>query len=340
MEQVNTIRERFSRIKPLLNEVQRRYWVAIEAQSLGRGGLALVAAATGVSAPMIRRGLREVEQGQLPPPQRQRRAGGGRKTVLMRDVHLLDELLARIPGEHPAPRPESLLWVVSSVGPMAAGLTASGHRVSAQSVTSLLHQRGYTLRATRAIGAVAAQKEYVQRYQYLRARVAQFGRCGQPVLYVRSYRSLGTSADELRARADFTSAELILDAVRFWWRQHAPTALPTAQEALLALDAELVATELHPWRLELKRTARLLGISLQLCALPPAIHRFASLRQQVSFSLETTLPKRQRQTAEVSLVGEPAGGAPAAVRQQLYHTCYPQGLISQGGSPWSLSALR
>lgn len=342
MEQVNTIRERFSRIKPLLNEVQRRYWVAIEAKSLGRGGLSLVAAATGVSAPMIRRGLREVEQGAPPQMQmqRQRRVGGGRKSLLARDVHLLDELLARISGERATRHPPALLWLVSSAGQLASQLTAAGHRISPQSVTTLLGQRGYTLRATRAVGTAAARQHYAQRYRYLNARAAQFGRCGQPVLYVRAYSDLLHSAGERRDRADCTAAAQVLGALRCWWRQHAPAVLPTAQEALLVVDAELDAGQLADWQLELEQTARSLGVSLQLCTLPPAIHRFRSLRHQGSFSAETTFPHKRRQTAEVSLVEQPADEQPATLREQLYRRCYPQGLITRGDSRWGLSALK
>ena len=340
MEQVNTIRERFSRIKPLLSEVQRRYWVAIEAKSLGRGGLSLVAAATGVSRPMIRRGLLEVAQGVQPHPQRQRRVGGGRKALLACDVHLLNELLARIPGERASHQPPALLWVVSSAGQLASGLTAAGHRISAQSVTTLLGQRGYTLRATRAVATAAARQHFAQRYRYLSARAAQFGRCGQPVLYVRAYTSLCYSAGEWRTRPGFTAPEQVLGALRLWWRQHAPAVLPTAQEALLVLDADLDIEKLQDWRVELGRTARSLGVSLQLCTLPPAIHRFRSLRHQASFSAETTFPQKLRQTAEVSLVEPPAGEQPTALREQLYHGCYPQGLIGRVAPRWGLSALK
>ena len=342
MEQVDTIRERFSRIKPLLNEVQRRYWVAIEALSLGRGGLSQVAAATGVSQPMIRRGLREVIRGEQLPSQRQRRAGGGRKSLLARDARLLDDLLACITGEPPAPSPPALLWVASSAGQLAARLAAGGHRISAQSVTLLLRQRGYTLRATRTIATAAAQKQYVERYRYVSARVAQFGRCGQPVLYVRVYHRPGETAGTRRPHTDSASAELVLGAVRCWWRQHAPEERSMARETLLVLDAEIAPTQRDLWRLELKQTAQLLGINVQLCTLPPAIHRFRSIQRELCFASESVdqREEKQRYTAEVSRIGESATGAPTALRQKFYRTCYPKGLITSGGSQRSLCALK
>jgi hypothetical protein len=275
----------------------------------------------------------------LPESTRQRRAGGGRKSLLSRDVHLLDELLAQL---EPPRRHQSLLWSVSSAAQLAERLTAAGHRISAQSVSELLRQRGYTLRATRAIETPAARKQYAERYRYLCARVAQFARCGQPVLYVQTSYSVGPRSGQRPPRADLILPERILGAVRCCWRQHAPLGRWEARESLLVLDAELLVTA--DFRRELKRTARALGVSLQLIALPPAIHRFRSLHHQMTFSTETTVPSaaRQCQTTTVSLTWALPGGPLLTLRQQLYRRYFPDGLITprEPSAPWSLSALK
>lgn len=65
-----------------LNEQQRRWYAAIEAQKLGHGGATLLARITGLSVETIRRGRTELESGLAERPvDRVRRAGGGRKTV-------------------------------------------------------------------------------------------------------------------------------------------------------------------------------------------------------------------------------------------------------------------
>src|SRR4051812_3009901 len=46
-----------------LSERSRRRWAAVEAVSLGRGGIAAVSAATGVAPSTIRRGVRELNGG-------------------------------------------------------------------------------------------------------------------------------------------------------------------------------------------------------------------------------------------------------------------------------------
>lgn len=65
-----------------LDEQQRRWYAALEAQKLGHGGTTLMAKITGISVETIRRGRYELEGGLADRPvERVRQAGGGRKTV-------------------------------------------------------------------------------------------------------------------------------------------------------------------------------------------------------------------------------------------------------------------
>jgi hypothetical protein len=65
-----------------LDEPQRRWYAAVEANRLGRGGVRLVAQITGLAEQTIRRGQQEVA-GSLAgaPVKRQRRPGGGRRPI-------------------------------------------------------------------------------------------------------------------------------------------------------------------------------------------------------------------------------------------------------------------
>lgn len=63
-----------------LDEQQRRWFVAWEAQKLGHGGIELMAKITGLSVPTIRRGQQELHEGLAHrPTDRVRQPGGGRK---------------------------------------------------------------------------------------------------------------------------------------------------------------------------------------------------------------------------------------------------------------------
>src|SRR3954467_4888090 len=91
------VEAKYITLKPLLDERARRLWAAVEARSLGRGGIVRVAEATGLARATIRAGLKELD---LPNPEgdgsipagRLRPPGGGRKPVIVHDPDLLREL--------------------------------------------------------------------------------------------------------------------------------------------------------------------------------------------------------------------------------------------------------
>ncbi|MCA1702002.1 MAG: ISAzo13 family transposase, partial [Actinobacteria bacterium] len=72
---VASVRAKFDVVLPHLDERQQRLVMAGEARSLGHGGIAAVANATGASRSRISQGVAELEAG-VAPSGRVRRAGG------------------------------------------------------------------------------------------------------------------------------------------------------------------------------------------------------------------------------------------------------------------------
>lgn len=64
---VEWIREKYGAFVADLDERGRRRWAAAEARSLGRGGIAAVAEATGISDRTIRNGIRELDDPNAAP---------------------------------------------------------------------------------------------------------------------------------------------------------------------------------------------------------------------------------------------------------------------------------
>lgn len=65
-----------------LDEQQKRWYAALEAQRLGHGGQTLISQIIGLSIPTIQRGRAELDNELVNRPlERVRLAGGGRKTV-------------------------------------------------------------------------------------------------------------------------------------------------------------------------------------------------------------------------------------------------------------------
>src|SRR6516165_5265626 len=85
---ISSVRQKYHALAPFLHEKARRRWAACEALALGRGGISVVAAATALSHPTIRRGIDELRAGDdsplgegQPAPPRIRRPGGGRSST-------------------------------------------------------------------------------------------------------------------------------------------------------------------------------------------------------------------------------------------------------------------
>lgn len=77
-----TVHQQMNLLLSRLDEQQRRWYAAIEAQKLGHGGATLLAKITGLSVETIRRGRTELEDGlSARPVDRVRQVGGGRKRV-------------------------------------------------------------------------------------------------------------------------------------------------------------------------------------------------------------------------------------------------------------------
>src|SRR4051795_2205638 len=91
------VEAKYIALKPLFDERSRRLWAAVEARSLGRGGIIRVAEATGLARATIRAGLKQLDlsasEVDAPLPSRRLRPpGGGRKPVTDHDPNLLREL--------------------------------------------------------------------------------------------------------------------------------------------------------------------------------------------------------------------------------------------------------
>src|SRR4051795_200825 len=124
LEITESIRRKFQTFRPFLDERARRVWAAAEAAALGRGGVTLVARATGLARSTLYEGQRELRElgPATPPARRVRRPGGGAKRRAEKDAGLLPALEALV---DPLARgdPESpLRWTTKSTRKLAATL--------------------------------------------------------------------------------------------------------------------------------------------------------------------------------------------------------------------------
>ena len=171
-------------MKGLLNERSRRRWAAAEARSHGRGGIAGVARATGISQGTVRRGLAELDAGEELEPERVRRAGAGRPGILEREPGLSEALDALI---DPVTRgdPESpLRWTSKSAAKLAQALTEMGHQVVDRTVLRLLKAKGYSLQANKKTREGVQHPDRDVQFEHINQTVSEALAAGEPVISV------------------------------------------------------------------------------------------------------------------------------------------------------------
>jgi hypothetical protein len=83
---------KYRALAPVLTERARRMWATTEARAAGRGGISLVARATGIAYSTIVRGLKELASGDQAAAGRERRPSGGRKRTIEKDPTLPADL--------------------------------------------------------------------------------------------------------------------------------------------------------------------------------------------------------------------------------------------------------
>jgi hypothetical protein len=186
---MEAVRTKYLLLQPLMTERMRRQWAACEAESLGRGGVSLVAEATGLSRTTIWAGRRELRRRVDHPeldltPERVRSPGGGRHLVEQDDTTLLTALRDLVESSTRGDPQSPLFWTSKSTRKLAEELSAQGHPVSYPTVAALLDDWGYSLQANRKTKEGQDDPDRDAQFEYINQQVHAFQRDGQPVVSV------------------------------------------------------------------------------------------------------------------------------------------------------------
>jgi hypothetical protein len=178
------IRQRFEAVAPFLDERGRRLVAASEAVAAGHGGIAAVAAATGIAPSTIGRGIDELLLGEDRLIGRVRRPGGGRKPTIAKDLDLLPDLEALVDPTSRGDPESALRWSCKSLRRLAGELQAQGHKVSHTLVGELLADLGYSLQGNRKTKEGDSHPDRDAQFAYINAKVAEALAEQQPAISV------------------------------------------------------------------------------------------------------------------------------------------------------------
>lgn len=211
MVEIDTITRRFQLLTGMLDERTRRLVAAAEALSIGRGGSAAVARATGISRRAIRQGIEELLGDAGPGAGRVRREGGGRKKTVIKDPSLRDDLehlmLPASQGDMESP----LRWTGKSIRQLTEELKQMGHKTSHRMVAELLHELGYSLQVNRKIIEDRDHADWDAQIAHISHAVQAHFALSDPIVSVKARKKEYT--DEFRKRANEWSFQGTLEKV-------------------------------------------------------------------------------------------------------------------------------
>jgi hypothetical protein len=180
----HAIGERYRALAGELDERRRRLWAAAEARTCGRGGIAAVARATGISVGTIKRGLDDLDSPVRFSADRVRRAGGGRKSLAETDPTLLTDLKYLVDDEARGDPESPLRWTAKSVRTLSDALRECGHRVSHETVAKQLRGLGYSLQANRKTKEGSSHPDRDAQFRHISTKVSAALETGEPAISV------------------------------------------------------------------------------------------------------------------------------------------------------------
>jgi len=184
-EAVVSIARKHTKMLPVLNERSRRLWAAIEAESLGRGGISIVAEAVKIDPKTIRKGIREINHTIAQADHgRVRREGGGRKKITEIDATILTDLDRLIEPDTRGDPEAPLLWISKSVRAISAALASASHSVSRMSAVRLLKRQGFSLQSNRKRREGSNHPDRDAQFRHISATVKRQQRNNQPCISV------------------------------------------------------------------------------------------------------------------------------------------------------------
>jgi transposase len=182
MEEIIT--KKYQTLQAEWNERQRRLWAASEAMCLGRGGVSIVARATGLSRPTLNKGIQELKNDERLAGNRVRREGGGRKKATEKQPGLLAALDALVEPTAKGDPMSPLRWTTHSTRNLCEAINEKGFDISQKQVCRLLHELEYQLSANRKSIEGGTNPDRNTQFEFINEQVEAFLKQNYPVISV------------------------------------------------------------------------------------------------------------------------------------------------------------
>lgn len=170
---------------PLLDENQKRIFLALEANALGRGGLKLVHEISGVSQTTIIRGKKELADRDTMKNARVRKPGGGRKKITDKYADIKDEIEKIVADTTYGNPGNPLTWTTKSLRNLKGCLEEKGYEIKHDTVGKILKELGYSLQQNQKMLQLGEpHPDRDEQFRFINKKSGEFIEQNQPVISV------------------------------------------------------------------------------------------------------------------------------------------------------------
>jgi hypothetical protein len=172
---------------PLLDERQRRLYLANEAKAIGYGGISQVSRISGVSRVTITQGMAEISKGGYKPQahNRCRKKGGGRKLIETNNPAIVQELESLLAPHTKGDPMNPLKWSSKSTRALEGALRQKGYQVSDTTIAEILKANGYSLQSNRKGLAIApSHPDRDAQFEHINKMALESMGAGEPVISI------------------------------------------------------------------------------------------------------------------------------------------------------------
>lgn len=165
------------------NEKQWRQYLAFEAKR--KGSIAKVAKEAGVSKNTIKKGIAEVESGDIyESGKRIRKTGGGRKKITDTDSTLLTDLDSLIKTDTKGNPMNFVKWTTKSVAHLVKGLENLGHTIKDTAVHRILTELNYSMRGNRKDDEGTSHPDRNLQFEHINKQCVLFEKNNNPIISI------------------------------------------------------------------------------------------------------------------------------------------------------------
>ncbi len=315
---VKTIRQKYILLESALNERSKRIFAAVEANAIGRGGIQIVAQATGLNRNTIARGIKELGKTEM-GPERIRRPGAGRKKILDKNPNLKKNLESLIEPYSRGDPESPLRWTTKSLRNLSSEL-----KVSHEYVAYLLKSMKYSLQGNRKTKEGASHPDRNAQFEHISKKVKAHLKLDAPVIsvdakkkeIVGNFKNSGRewmpkgSPEEVHIHdfiiktlgkicpygvydlaknegwisvgIDHDTAAFAVESIRQWWKTMGREVYPEAKSLLVTADAGgSNGYKNKLWKKELQELANKIKMPISVCHFPPGTSKWNKIEHRL-----------------------------------------------------------